>query len=84
MRLADLISLTFCVGWTEAQRFAEWTVRRSGSRVSVAPDPFGGAVVPIVVPMTEIPARAFRSDDQLRDACTAATVTMLRGDVAGR
>ena len=29
VRLADLISLTFCTGWTDEQRFGEWTVRLS-------------------------------------------------------
>ncbi len=83
VRLADLISLTFCAGWTEEQRYADWSVRRAGSRVIVTPDPFGGVAVPMAVPMREIPAGSFRSDGELRDAFHAAAVTMLRGEVAG-
>src|SRR5687767_12707848 len=54
VRLADLISLTFCTGWTDEQRFADWTVHRSGTRVVVAPDAFGGATVPISIEAKEI------------------------------
>ena len=37
VRLADLISLTFCTGWTDEQRFGEWTVNGVGARVVVTP-----------------------------------------------
>ena len=30
VRLGDLISLAFCAGWTEAQRFDGWAVERLG------------------------------------------------------
>jgi hypothetical protein len=83
VRLADLISLTFCTGWAEEQRYADWIVRRAGSRVIVTPDPFGGVAIPIAVPMREIPAGSFRSDGELRDAFNAAPVTMLSGKAAG-
>ena len=47
VRLADLISLTFCTGWTDEQRFGEWTVQRLDTRVVVSPNAFTGTGVPI-------------------------------------
>src|SRR5262245_9355971 len=35
VRLADLISLTFCTGWTDEQRTGRWRIQLSGSRLSV-------------------------------------------------
>ena len=35
VRLGDLISLSFCTGWTSAQRYADWSVHADGSRVIV-------------------------------------------------
>ena len=63
VRLADLISLTFCVGWTDPQHFGTWTVELLGPRVTVTPDPFGGKTIPI-----EIAARAMRHAPYSSDA----------------
>jgi hypothetical protein len=84
VRLADLISLTFCANWTDEQRFGAWTVNRVGARVIVRPDPFGGQEVPIEVDARELPDRTFRSDAELREALSQATVTRLRGVVTGQ
>jgi hypothetical protein len=84
VRLADLISLTFCTGWTDQQRFAGWTVQLSGTRVVVRPDPFGGAEIPVQITATEIGNQTFRSDAELRAALSQAHTTTLRGTVAGR
>jgi hypothetical protein len=83
VRLADLISLTFCVGWEDEQRFGEWAVRRLGARVIVTPDAFGGAEVPIEIDACEMPNRLFRSDVELRDALREAKETTLTGTVSG-
>lgn len=83
VRLADLISLTFCAGWTEEQRFGDWTVRLSDTRVVVSPDPFGGATIPLDVGAREIPNRRYQSDAELRDAFNAAPETTLHGEVVG-
>ncbi len=83
VRLADLISLTFCVGWEDEQRFGTWAVRRLGTRVTVTPDAFGGAEVPIEINAREIPDRSFQSDVELRDALRAAKETTLKGTVSG-
>jgi hypothetical protein len=84
VRLGDLISLTFCTGWTDEHRYGEWTVLRSGARVVVTPDVFGGAVIPIQVSARDIANRRFESDAELRQALGEAVATTLRGEVAGR
>jgi len=84
VRLGDLISLTFCTGWSEAQRFGQWTVLRSDSRVHVQPDPFGGAVVPIAIEAQEMPKGPFASDAELRAALGGARTTVVRGQVGGK
>lgn len=83
LRLADLISLAFCTGSTDAQTFGEWTVRLSGTRVAVTPDPFGGTTVPVAISARIIHQQSFGSDDELQDALRHASSTILRGEVAG-
>jgi len=81
VRLADLISLTFCTGWSDEQRFAEWTVQRFGARVVVAPDAFGGAEIPVEIQAKEIRSQPFRSDEQLREVLRETDVMTLKGVV---
>jgi hypothetical protein len=83
LRLADLISLAFCTGWSEESRFGAWSVRSDGSRVIVEPDIFGGAEIPFEVSAKEIRRRHFGSDAELRAALAAATPMTLRGEVSG-
>ena len=82
VRLADLISLTFCTGWSDEQRFREWSVTRHGARVVVTPDAFGGADVPIEIDAREVPNLPFRSDEELRRALRHGKTVTLRGEVA--
>jgi hypothetical protein len=84
LRLGDLISLAFCTGSSDEQRFGDWTVQLSGTRVVVTPDMFGGEAIPFEVEARTIRNRPYRSDAELRDALREATVTTLRGDVSGR
>ena len=78
VRLADLISLTFCLGWTDEQRFGEWIIQGSGTRVVVAPDPFDGVTIPIQITAREISNKPYRSDAELRHALEQAdTVTLV-------
>jgi len=83
LRLGDLISLAFCTGSTDAQRFGGWTVQLSGARVAVTPDPFGGATIPVAISARMIHQHSFDSDADLHDALTHASSTILRGEVAG-
>jgi hypothetical protein len=84
VRLGDLISLAFCAGWTDVQRFDGWTVERLGARVVVTPDPFGGATIPIEIRARAIGRQRFRSDSALRAALSGATAVVLQGEVTGR
>lgn len=83
VRLGDLVSLTFCAGWDEEQRFDPWTVRRSGARVLVVPDAFGGASIPVAVDGRVLADRPYRSDGELRSAFGVAPAMTLRGEVGG-
>lgn len=80
VRLGDLISLTFCTGWTDEQHYGRWTVRRSGATVIVTPDLFGGASIPFVIRAREIRNQTFLSDADLRDSLRDAATITLEGD----
>jgi hypothetical protein len=80
--LGDLISLTFCNGWTDVQPFDPWSVRLSGSQVFVSPDPFDASAIPIAIEATEIPRRHYRDEDELREARAASHITTLRGVIS--
>lgn len=84
VRLADLISLAFCSGSIDEQRFDAFTVRLHGRRVVVTPDVFGGAAIPFAIEARVIPNRPFETDDALHRALRTATTAMLRGDAAGQ
>lgn len=82
VRLGDLVSLTFCTGWTDEQRHAGWTVAGSDSRVTVAPDPFAGAAIPFQIRAKVLHSQMFRSDAELRGALAHADTVTLQGEVA--
>jgi hypothetical protein len=67
VRLGDLLSLTFCTGWTTPQHYAHWKVRREEDTVLVTPDLFGGDTVKLEIEGTEIPKRTYKSDRELRE-----------------
>jgi hypothetical protein len=82
VRLADLISLTFCTGWTDEQRFNDWTVRPFGTGVRVSPDAFGGKLIPMEITAKEIPDQPFRSDAELHSALSRAKIVTLQGEAS--
>jgi hypothetical protein len=84
VRLGDLLSLAFCTGWSEELRFAEWSVVGSGTRISVSPDPFDGAVVPMQVSARDLPRGPYAGDSELRAEFARADAVVLHGTVAGR
>lgn len=83
VRLADLISLVFCMAITQTQQFGHWTVQFFGDRVAVTPDPFGNLTIPIEVGARALRDQPFRSDDDLRAALAAAKSVTVRGTVSG-
>jgi len=83
VRLADMISLLFCMGIPHPQRYAEWTVKLTGDRVVVNPDPFGQWVIPVEVEARAISTRRFHSDEELRAAVNGAERVVISGTVLG-
>lgn len=83
VRLGDLISLTFCTGWTDEQRFGDWTIQLNEARVVISPDLFGGATVPLAITAKQIRLARFESDAELREAMNTAATIMLLGEVSG-
>jgi hypothetical protein len=79
VRLADLISLTFCAGWNGEQRFGHWRVRRHTDRVLVTPDPFGGRSVAMDVAARRVRKGPFSTDAELREALISGEAIVLRG-----
>jgi hypothetical protein len=82
VRLADLISLTFCTGWTDAQRFNDWTIGPFGTGIRVSPDAFGGKLIPMEITAKEISDQSFRSDAELHSALSGAKTVQLQGEAA--
>lgn len=86
LRVGDLISLTFCNGWTEPQTDdagSGYGVRLDGPRLVVTPDPFEGGEVPFSVPARELPDRRYRSAADARDAWSSAPSVVLEGIASG-
>lgn len=83
VRLGDLLSLVFCTGWTEPQRFERWTVTRTGACVALTPDLFDRDAVPLDVPARVVMNRPFRDDQDLRETLSRAEVISLVGEVHG-
>ena len=81
VRLGDLISLTFCTGWTTSQQYGEWIVQRDGDTVLVTPDLFAGGTVSLEIEGTEIPRRIYESDRDLREQIGLGARTRLQGTV---
>ena len=84
VRLGDLISLAFCTGWTDEHSFSGWRVRYDGERVYVAPDPFGGAAVPVHIEARELAAGSFADDETLRARLPDAPSVTLTASVSSR
>ena len=82
VRLGDLISLSFCLGRSGEQQFADYTIQSSGDgRVLVSPDLFGGATVPMDVTARELPKQGFATEEELHRAFGQAGPVTLRGEV---
>jgi len=82
VRLGDLLSLTFCTGWTDPQHYDRWTVLHHNDRVAVTPYEFGKDEIRIDVPAIEVPAEPFASQDTLRAALATARHVKLTGVIS--
>jgi len=83
LRLADLISLVFCMALDGELRYSEWTVRLLGDRVVVTPDPFGGVTIPLEIRARVLSGEPFASDADLRAAVNLAPIVLVRGTLSG-
>jgi len=84
VRLADSLSLHFCHGRTDPQTTLEYTSTMNGATLTITPDPFAGATVPLRVIGRRIPARRYQSDLDLHRALASATPEILAGTAEGR
>jgi hypothetical protein len=55
VRMADLLSLQFCDDWREPQRIGEFESCWDGTRLTITPDPFGGATVSMSISARRLP-----------------------------
>ena len=84
VRLGDVISLAFCTG-SDALQVEPWRVKVSDRlRVVVTPDPFDGVIIPVAIRARQIASRPYGSDDDLRQAVSAACAVTLSGEVSGQ
>ena len=83
LRLGDVASLILCNGWTEPHEQEAHTLQLDGNTLVVAPDPFGGQTIELTVPARRLPAKAYASDDALRETWHRAPVEALHVTLRG-
>jgi hypothetical protein len=84
VRAGDLASLAFCtMEDAKDPDGCPYSMRLSGSTLSVAPDPFGGREIPIEIRAREIEPQTFDSAESARRVVCAARVVTVRGTVKG-
>jgi hypothetical protein len=83
VRLGDLFSLHFCNGWSAPQDALGYTSELRGHTLSITPDPFAGATVPIRVMVRRIPARRYLSDADLRQTVAGVVPEFVEGEARG-
>ena len=86
LRIGDLMSLTFCNGWTDGQKDdfgSTYSFRLEGTRLTVTPDPFEGREIPFEVSARALAQSGFTSPSDAQAALAAAPVILLQGVVAG-
>ena len=85
LRLADLISLTFCNGWRDQEQdHGGYSVRGDDEGVLVTPDPFGSARIRMDVPAVRIPDAPLASSADLLKAIGRGERQTLTGVARGR
>jgi Protein of unknown function (DUF3891) len=87
VRLGDLVSLTFCNGWTEPQTDdageVGYTIRLDGARLAVTPDPFEEREIAIEIAARELPDHPYRSKSDAEMAYSAAREVTVAGVAVG-
>lgn len=82
VRMADLLSLQFCDDWREPQRFGDFESCWDGTRLTVTPDPFGGATVSMTITARRLPNIRFDAR-AAADAFAEAPRLTISGVAAG-
>jgi hypothetical protein len=86
LRIGDLVSLTFCNGWTDGQlddSGSGYAMSLDGTRLTITPDPFEGREVPLEVTARELPNRPFHSAAEAREAFSKARIVPVEGIASG-
>lgn len=83
VRMGDLLSLTFCNAWTEAPDELGYDIRCEGDLLTVAPDPFEGAELPMQVAARQLPNGEFGSPADAARAFNSAPTLPYLGKVRG-
>jgi hypothetical protein len=81
--VADLLSLSFCHGWTEPKARFGRSVHCEAAAVVMKPSWLPAAPVPVRVRARVVPNRAFASREAARQALSAAPVEFLTGVARG-
>jgi hypothetical protein len=82
VRAGDLISLTFCNGWTAEQRIRGYRIQLTGAVVAVSPGPFAGETVALRVAAKRLPVGRYVAASA-RLAYDGAPAEVVAGTAAG-
>ena len=83
VRTGDLLSLTFCNGWSAPLAGIGYDAILRGITLEITPDPFAGVRIPLSVPARALPIRSYQSETELREALERAPVVLVEGDAIG-
>jgi hypothetical protein len=83
LRMGDLLSLTFCNGWTEPRGDGAYSARVEGARLTIEPDPFGGREIQVAIRARRVERRPYASPDDVATAFAEAPVELLAGVAGG-
>jgi len=84
VRMGDLASLAFCNGWREPQKLTRYELRLDGTELRFAPDPFGGARIPLAVRARRVPNRPYASSADAAAVFEAAPEIEINGVAYGQ
>lgn len=86
VRIGDLVSLTFCNGWTEAQTDdsgSGYRMQLRGNVLTISPDPLAGREIRLDISARELPNRTFRSTREAERAFSEAPRVTVAGVAVG-
>lgn len=83
VRTGDQLSLLFCNAWTDPLVGNGYRARLVDGRIEIAPDPFGGARVPLRIAARSLPARRYASAADLRAEYAHAPLVTIEGEASG-